>query len=302
MRPFHWCDPSEVAWLPPQNFCKQSPFLSCPSHSVCSRDEGKQQEDWNGALQSELHLESPDWGLRAPLHLSGRWNPNIPTPSPQRCPRPFPTAPALPPATLAARAPPQPRGPGRPGGSPHRHTHTPRCRFRRPRPGPRPDPAADPAAPASHGPAEGPGNRRDPRPPRPGPPCPEANRRARSRVTSRAPRGARSPRAWAARSRRRRRAEVELTGSESPARGRKPASLGNVAAGANKRPRPAPSSAAGAPRGGGGVGSPALREPRVSHLVRRQPWWLEVDTFQKWLCFRVYAAWSKQILGICCRE
>lgn len=203
--------------------------------------------------------------------------------------------PFLPPRSQP-RAPPQPRGPGRPGGCPH--THTPRCRFRRPRPGPRPDPAADPAAPASHGPAEGPGHRRDPRPPRPGPPCPQANR---SRVTSRVPRGARSPRAWAARSRRRRRAEVELTGSESPARGRKPASLGNVAAGANKRPRPAPSAAAGAPRGGGGVGPPALTEPRVSHLVRRQPWRLEVGTFQKWFCFRVHAGQSKQILGICCR-
>lgn len=48
------------------------------------------------------------------------------------------------------------------------------------------------------------------------------------------------------------RAEVELRGSEKPEKGRKPASLGNVAAGANKRLRPAPSEravAAGEPPG-----------------------------------------------------
>lgn len=185
-------------------------------------------------------------GAHGPTTPQGRRrNPNIPSPSPQQCPRLFPTAPALPPATLA------PSGPAaapwaRPASGVPTHTHTHLAAGSAgPARGQGPIPRRIPqrrrfrAQPRGRGTGGTPG-----RPVRPG-----LGRRALRRTAERgaasrpvSPRAARSPRAWAARSRRRRRAEVELRHSESPARGRKPASLGNVAAGANKRLRPAPSS------------------------------------------------------------
>lgn len=85
--------------------------------------------------------------------------------------------------------------------------------------------------------------------PRPGPPCPEANRRARSRVTSRVPRGQRSPRAWAARSRRRRRAEVELKRLREPCEGKEASVTGQRRSRSKQKPAACPEQRSGSTPG-----------------------------------------------------
>lgn len=119
-----------MAWLSSKTSSgvprKEGPFLSCPSHSVGSRDQGKQGEDWNEDLDRELHPQCPDWGLTAAPH------PEVGVGTPTFPPRPLSTArasspqlpPFLPPRSHPA-APPQPRGPGRPGGSAGTHTSLP---------------------------------------------------------------------------------------------------------------------------------------------------------------------------------
>lgn len=115
-----WLSPKTSSGVP----LMEDPFPSYPSHSVGSRDQGKQGEDWNEALDRELHPQCPDWGAHGPVSpRGGRRKPNIPTPSPQHCPRLFPTAPALPPATLAPCGPSAaPRA--RPARGVPGHTHT----------------------------------------------------------------------------------------------------------------------------------------------------------------------------------
>lgn len=200
--------------------------------------------------------------------------------------------PFLPPRS-PPQAPPQPRGPAGPGGSPGTHTHL----------------AAGSAGPArGQGPiprripqrrrrltAEGPGSGGTPGRRGPGPPCPQAKGRARSRGHGSSP-----PRAARLFPTGLGRAEPPKAQGGGGAERLREACEGKEAGVTGQRRGRSKQTPAACPEPRGGS-SPGVAGPHGATPRRDRSWWLEVDAFQKCFCFRLHAAPSKQISRIHCR-